>query len=432
MAYDTILTSRRLMLGGGAGLLAAGLGSALITQWHGLRQAEETLAAIGVGAAPPRVLIRSIWQIENIGDIAHGIGMATLVRRAMPEAVITLWTARLNDALRALLARALPGVTILELGTSRVQERIVLASASVLISSSSPGLAARSAIAKWLDHGARPYGLFGLTWTAGNAQEKAMIERAAFAFFRDSASVKQARSAGLGRAAWVPDDAFACPPATAAAETARLPTGFAPRGYVCCIPRYRHTPGWANGRRPFDPVEAAFNAAHVEADHAALRTAMIRAVREAGVSLLICPEDTSQIALGRTALYDPLPSDVKAKAHVLGRFWMPDEAMATFGSAAAVLSADQHSAILALTQGVPALLCRSREQTSKGLMWNDIGLGEWLFDFDDKTRMQALPEVLARILQDQAAARSTASQALACAQRIQTERMNEAAALLRV
>jgi hypothetical protein len=64
-------------------------------------------------------------------------------------------------------------------------------------------------------------------------------------------------------------------------------------------------------------------------------------------------------------------------------------------------------------------------------MWNDIGLGEWLFDFDDKTRMQALPEVLARILQNQAAARSTASQALAFAQRIQTERMNEAAALLR-
>ena len=34
--------------------------------------------------------------------------------------------------------------------------------------------------------------------------------------------------------------------------------------------------------------------------------------------------------------------------------------------------------------GIPALVVRWEEQSSKGFMWRDIGLGDWLFDFDQE------------------------------------------------
>jgi hypothetical protein len=37
---------------------------------------------------------------------------------------------------------------------------------------------------------------------------------------------------------------------------------------------------------------------------------------------------------------------------------------------------------MAVGNGIPAIVCRFEEQTSKGFMWKDIGLGEWLFDLD--------------------------------------------------
>jgi hypothetical protein len=41
-----------------------------------------------------------------------------------------------------------------------------------------------------------------------------------------------------------------------------------------------------------------------------------------------------------------------------------------------------HSPIMAIGNGIPAIVCRFEEQTSKGIMWRDIGLGDWLFDLD--------------------------------------------------
>lgn len=41
-----------------------------------------------------------------------------------------------------------------------------------------------------------------------------------------------------------------------------------------------------------------------------------------------------------------------------------------------------HGPIMAVGNGVPALVCRWEEQTSEGLMWSDIGLGDRLFDLD--------------------------------------------------
>ena len=53
-----------------------------------------------------------------------------------------------------------------------------------------------------------------------------------------------------------------------------------------------------------------------------------------------------------------------------------------YTKAFALFSYDMHSPIMALNQGTPAVVVRTAEQSSKGFMWKDIGLGDWLFDLD--------------------------------------------------
>ena len=73
--------------------------------------------------------------------------------------------------------------------------------------------------------------------------------------------------------------------------------------------------------------------------------------------------------------------------------------------------------------GIPAIVCRWAEQTTKGDMWRTIGLGDWLFDMDVAAdKMKVAPAVLA-LAKDPAAARAKAEKARALVQRYQSESM---------
>jgi hypothetical protein len=71
-----------------------------------------------------------------------------------------------------------------------------------------------------------------------------------------------------------------------------------------------------------------------------------------------------------------------------------------------------HSPILCVANGVPAIVCRFAEQTSKGEMWRDIGLGEWLFDFDREADLGRLTPAVMKMLSDPAAARGKVARAM--------------------
>jgi hypothetical protein len=76
-------------------------------------------------------------------------------------------------------------------------------------------------------------------------------------------------------------------------------------------------------------------------------------------------------------------------------FWLTDEALSVYRHSAGLFGLEMHSPIMCIGNGIPAIVCRVEEQTSKGIMWRDIGLSEWLFDFDreeDLTRL--VPAVL--------------------------------------
>jgi hypothetical protein len=61
--------------------------------------------------------------------------------------------------------------------------------------------------------------------------------------------------------------------------------------------------------------------------------------------------------------------------------------------------------------GVPAIVCRWTEQTSKGFMWRDIGLGDWLFDFDKDEDLPRLTPAVLAMAKNPAAAQASAAKA---------------------
>lgn len=73
-----------------------------------------------------------------------------------------------------------------------------------------------------------------------------------------------------------------------------------------------------------------------------------------------------------------------------------DEAVSTYRLSAGLFGLEMHSPIMCIGNGIPALVGRFEEQTSKGIMWKDIGLDEWYFDVDKPEDVKRiLPAVLA-------------------------------------
>jgi hypothetical protein len=50
--------------------------------------------------------------------------------------------------------------------------------------------------------------------------------------------------------------------------------------------------------------------------------------------------------------------------------------------------------------GIPAIVCRFKEQTSKGFMWRDVGLGDWLFDLDTPADVAGITPAVLDMIQN--------------------------------
>ena len=70
--------------------------------------------------------------------------------------------------------------------------------------------------------------------------------------------------------------------------------------------------------------------------------------------MFLVPEMTYAVPRLRPLLYDPLPPDVKPHVAVMDRYWLTAEAASVYTRAAAVLSFEMHSPIIAVANGTPA------------------------------------------------------------------------------
>jgi polysaccharide pyruvyl transferase WcaK-like protein len=153
------------------------------------------------------------------------------------------------------------------------------------------------------------------------------------------------------------------------------------------------------------------------------REAIMAVIRQTSNKVLICPEDVTQIQLGKKFLYDPLPEDVKKRVVWRDTFWLPDEALSTYVRSAGLFGLEQHSPIMCIGNGVPAFVGRFKEQTSKGFMWKDIGLSEWCFDSDTTFDMEQLVPQVLQMAKHPEEARKRALTAKAIVERRQAQTM---------
>jgi len=362
------------------------------------------------------ILLRSSWQTVNIGDIAHTPGMLALLEKHLPEYEVTLWPSSVDNGVEEMLNKRFPKVKILGKEVGLKDE--VFKTYDFLLHGSGPGIVGQKSILEWVEKTGKPYGIGGVTWGFSEEGLK-VISGAKFAFFRDSVSLELAKSKGATCPImeFGPDATFACDltnddPAAAWLKEVGLEEG----KFVCCIPKLRNSPYWEMKKGyAFDPKKHARNEEMKEHDIGPLRNAVIAVVRETPMKVLLCPEDASQMKLNKEMIYDKLPDDVKGKVVWRESYWLTDFAQSVYNRSAGLFGNEQHSPIMCIGHGIPAIVCRFKEQTSKGFMWKDIGLSEWLFDHDfDEAEKGLTPAVLA-IVNDQSAAREKAIKAKAIA-----------------
>jgi polysaccharide pyruvyl transferase WcaK-like protein len=372
---------------------------------------------------PPRILLRNAWQSQNIGDIAHYLGLLELLERFEMDVEIRLWPGNLDNGADALLAKRFPKVVVVK-GTEAIAA--AFDECDFFLHGSSSGFAASKDAARWHNETRKPFGVLGISLTSTDPGQIALLSKADFVFFRDGVSLQRAKELGCTAPimAFGPDTAFGVVSLRndEAATTFLRAHGLEEGKFMCCIPRYRWTPFWTiHPERPVDATKLARNTEMKEHDHAPLRAAIEAITRETEMKVLVTCEDQTQIALGKEMLVDPLPADLRKKVVWRDRYWLPDEALSTYVRSAGLFGNEMHSPILCISSGVPAVVCRFEEQTNKGFMWRDLGLDDWLFTLDNAADITRIPGTVLDIAKNPAQARTKAARARAIVQQRQRE-----------
>lgn len=396
--------SRRALLAAGGALAAGRLG----------------IAAEGKpGKAAPTILLKSGWQTVNIGDIAHTPGMLAVLEKHIPEARVVLWPIAVNDAVEKMLLSRFPRLTIAppELRTNKTPPddavRPLMEGCDFYLHGSGPNPMCQGQLRQWIRLTGKPFGFGGVTFPSLNDPLAELLSQARFIGCRETRSQRFLREKGIAEqlVSFAPDAAFACDVRDETKARAFMQAhDLEPGRYGCFVPRLRWTPfhkmdQWHTLSPEKIEETERVNAETGEKDHAKLREAIVRWVRETGMKAVICPEMTYALDVIDPLVFDPLPADVKPKVVRRTSFWITDEACSLYRHARAMASIEMHSPILSLAQGVPAVHIRQPEDTWKGQMWRDIGLEAWLLEIDEASGAQ-IADTMLRIDADYPAAQA--------------------------
>ncbi|WP_199337563.1 MULTISPECIES: polysaccharide pyruvyl transferase family protein [unclassified Nostoc] len=336
---------------------------------------------------PIHILLRSSWQTVNIGDIAHTPGMLALLEKQFPNAEVTLWPNLLSATVENILKTRFPK---LKIAKTKNEQQAALENCDFFLHGSGPGLVGW-AEAKLAQEAKKPYGFAGITLLDEELNKyRDLLAGAKFIFTRETDSLTALCKAGISgpKIGFGPDATFALDIRDDVAADKLLKEYDLKEGsFLCAVPRLRWTPYWEiypETEKP-NPPKSAINEAFAYPDHAKLREAIIAWVTETGMRVFLVPEMTYQVPRLKPLLYDPLPNDIKPSVAVLDRYWLTAEAASVYAKAAAVVSFEMHSPIMAVAAATPAVHLRQPTDTRKGQMWRDIGLENWLFEIDNST-----------------------------------------------
>lgn len=341
------------------------------------------------------ILLRSSWQTANIGDIAHTPGVLRVLQKKLPQAHIILWPRILGEEERRMLLNNFPSLEIVDgkVNDQGLPDNQALQNAwdraDFLLHGSGPTFVSQVEAESWVRHTGKRFGVFGITLDQPTQEQVKTLDKAAFLLTRETLSIEQYRQAGgiCPVVEFGPDGTYSCDLRDdAKAESFMEQNGLEPGSFFCAIPRLRYTPYYKiYPREPNDTdlYKEEVSNRYAEQDHAKLRGAIVRLVRETGLKAVICPEMTYQLDIIDELLFDPLPEDVKSMVVPRRTYWLPDEASSLYRHARTVASFECHSPILGLVQRTPVVYLRQPTDTIKGQMWRDIGLSRWILEIDE-------------------------------------------------
>lgn len=373
--------------------------------------------AINVERVRVKVLLRSLWQTINIGDVAHAPGTLRAFQRFAPDVELVLWPRSIGDREQAMLDKHLPEVRIVhgdldeEHGPTTPELNEAFDSADILLHGPASGIGAAPDLVWWGKNVGKPYGFFGVSLDPVSHPEfgklarlaemidalpndhlrpdrREVLDGASFVFCRDCLTVGYLRAQGIRTPVleFGPDATFVYDiHDEAAADKVLAAHNLEPGRFVCVIPRLRYTPYYKiRGSAPTDNdhFKDAENEKYRVFEMSRMRDLIATVVR-AGLKVLVCPEMIYEVELGQTDLADPLPADVRASVEVLPYYWPLEEAAAVYARAHSVVSMECHSPIMSVVTKTPTIYVRQPTDTIKGHMWPDLELADSLVEIDE-------------------------------------------------
>ena len=378
-------------------------------------QARETIRTEKKGERPVKkikILLRDFRKVVkdgkvvnfNVGTTAHGPGAITVLEKFVPECEVTVWaSAPLSEPMQRMMERRFPDVKIvcgrLDGSSKAVEDAVHWC--DLLLIGPGTGIAVHRDVEAFTKFCNKPYAAAGIGFAVKDIEK---MRQSGFIFLRDSVALAAAEKAELGvPTAFVPDGAFLFDAADDAGAVEFMRRHGLEKGkFVCCLPRYRYTPTWEfcpGETYPEDRI--AYNKSMIVQDMEPLVKAACRVVREKGLMVLLSPETEPAIRLCRNELLSMFPADVKPFIVVPDHFWEADLALGVYKLSRGVWGIEMHSQVMAIGNGIPAMVCRTKEFGSKSQMWVDIGLGEWLFDFDQASDRERFPEAVMQMLDNE-------------------------------
>lgn len=350
------------------------------------------------------VLVRDFRTVKdgrvvnfNIGTAAHCPATISALAKRWPGVKFSVWAdAPLEPCLARMMARRFPDVRIFtgEAVPETDADLFLVASGSSI-----PGSVQRS-IPRWREKTGKPVGAYAIGYKPGLGK---LIKTFAFCYFRDKAANALAERTGGApiEHGFVPDAVFdfdAVDEVGAARFLKRK--GLENGKFVCAIPGERHTARWSYFAVPVNERKAAENAKKEISDNGVVRDAIVEAVRNYGMKVLLCAEQRSEMPLIGRALLKLLPDDVRAQCVVLDEFWSPDLALGVYAKSRCVFGIEMHSQVMAIGRGVPACVFRHSGFGTKSGMFADLGIGDWCIDIDEEDAHVKAVKMIGDILGD--------------------------------
>ncbi|TLD70849.1 polysaccharide pyruvyl transferase family protein [Phragmitibacter flavus] len=381
------------------------------------------------------VLLHSAWAVKNIGDIGHTPGTLRVLEQHLPDVHIILWAAHVNEPVEAMLRTRFPKVEIVQGKLTENDGPVQKAIARADFFMRNSGMGQDTTFMVHCRKVGKPYGLYGQSYftdmVSGEGAETRIdhLNNASFIYTRESKTLAILKAANVKTPVleFGPDGCFGIDVRDETRGLARMKKhGLEDRKFIT-IQLRTHTPtspGVDDNRpqklNPLNPTPQMI--ADDERRAKVYQDLITMWVKKTGLKVLIAPEVYKEMEHNKRFIYDKLPPEIQQHVVNLDEFWNADEAASVFARAHTVVCHEPHSPIIALANGTPIIHTYSEFHSPKCWMFQDIGLSEWLPEFDS-TPAEKMFEILMSIHNDYEGALAKVEKAMAFVHQKQAEGM---------